>query len=54
VIGDAASLADSAIALLGRDLAALGRRGRAYAEREHQWAGVFDRIFALYRGLLAS
>jgi alpha-1,6-mannosyltransferase len=53
-IGDAASLADSAIALLGRDLAALGRRGRAYAEREHQWAGVFDRIFALYRGLLAS
>ena len=53
-IGDAGSLADSAIALLGRDLAALGGRGRAYTEQEHQWSGVFDRIFDAYRGLLAS
>ena len=46
--GDAADLAAQAISLLGDDLAAHGARARAFAEREHSWASVFDRIFALY------
>lgn len=53
-VGDEASLAESAIALLTRDLDELGRRGHAYAEREHEWSTVFDRIFAVYRAVLAS
>ena len=53
-VGDEGSLADAAIALLGGDLAELGRRGRTYAEREHEWSAVFDRIFAVYRSLLAA
>jgi glycosyltransferase involved in cell wall biosynthesis len=52
-VGDEAALAQSAIALLDRDLAELGHRGRAYAEREHAWSTVFDRIFAVYRTVLA-
>jgi hypothetical protein len=39
---------------LGADLHCLGSRGRAYAEREHSWDGVFDRIFDLYRNVLAA
>jgi alpha-1,6-mannosyltransferase len=42
------SLAEEAIALLRADLAALGVKGRAYAENDHSWESVFDRIFALY------
>jgi alpha-1,6-mannosyltransferase len=53
-VGDEGSLADAATALLGGDLAALGRRGREYAVREHEWSAVFDRIFAVYRSLLAA
>lgn len=52
--GDPASLSDAAIELLGSDLLGLGRRGRAYAEREHSWDSVFDRIFDLYRHVLAA
>ena len=51
--GDSAALSDAAVHLLGADLHGLGRRGRAYAEREHSWDGVFDRIFDLYRNVLA-
>ena len=51
-VGDPASLADEAIALLARDLPELGLRGRRYAEREHEWSAVFDRIFGVYRSLL--
>jgi alpha-1,6-mannosyltransferase len=47
--GQAESLTAAAIALLRSDLTALGERGRAYAERDHSWASVFDRIFALYK-----
>jgi hypothetical protein len=36
------------VALLHSDLAALGAKGRAFAERDHSWESVFDRIFALY------
>jgi alpha-1,6-mannosyltransferase len=48
------SLAEEAVALLADDLGALGARGRAYAEAEHDWDGVFDRLFAVYRGLAGS
>jgi alpha-1,6-mannosyltransferase len=46
--GDAADLARQAVTLLSEDLAAHGARARAFAEREHSWESVFDRIFALY------
>ena len=42
------SLAEEAVRLFRADLAALGAKGRAYAERDHSWESVFDRIFALY------
>lgn len=48
VSGEAGSLAEEAVALLRSDLAALGAKGRAYAEQDHSWESVFDRIFALY------
>jgi alpha-1,6-mannosyltransferase len=46
--GEAGSLAEAAIALFRSDLGALGVTGRTYAETDHSWASVFDRIFALY------
>lgn len=46
--GSAGSLTEEAVRLLRMDLAALGAKGRAYAEKEHSWESVFDRIFALY------
>ncbi len=50
--GDSRSLADAAIRLLQSDLVALGAKGRAYAEHDHSWESVFDRIFALYDSVL--
>ena len=47
--GQAASLAATAVTLFRSDLTALGAKGRAYAEKDHSWESVFDRIFALYR-----
>jgi glycosyltransferase involved in cell wall biosynthesis len=47
--GERESLAEQAIALLGDDLALLGARARRYAEREHDWGSVFDRLFEVYR-----
>ncbi|MEP6765519.1 MAG: glycosyltransferase [Gemmatimonadaceae bacterium] len=52
--GDVASVAEQAVALLTSDLHDLGRRGRAYAEREHSWTFVFDRLFEVYRDVLAG
>jgi alpha-1,6-mannosyltransferase len=52
--GDAGALADQAKALLLGDLAALGARGRRYAEADHGWDAVLDRIFDVYRGVLAG
>ncbi|MGH7655837.1 MAG: glycosyltransferase [Gemmatimonadaceae bacterium] len=46
--GESGSLAEEAIALFRSDLSALGVMGRAYAETDHSWESVFDRIFALY------
>ncbi len=50
-VGDAAALATEATVLLGQDLALLGRQGREYAEREHDWDGVFAELFDIYRAL---
>lgn len=52
--GSAAAFAEAAVRLLGGDLAALGARGRAHAERNHDWTSVFDRIFALYRDVVRT
>jgi alpha-1,6-mannosyltransferase len=52
--GDPESLSEAAIDLLDADLLALGARGRGYAERVHSWDGVFDRIFDIYRTILAA
>jgi alpha-1,6-mannosyltransferase len=51
VAGDSGSLAEEAVRLLRApdDLARLGMLGRAYAQREHSWSSVFDRIFEIYR-----
>ncbi len=46
--GDAGDLAAQAVTLLNDDLRSHGVRARAFAEREHSWESVFDRIFALY------
>ena len=52
--GDSADLADQAVQLLGRDLTDLGVRARQHAERHHSWTTVFDRLFSVYRDVLAS
>jgi alpha-1,6-mannosyltransferase len=52
--GESGSLAEHAITLFRSDLAALGARGRAYAEKDHSWETVFGRIFALYDSVAAS
>jgi alpha-1,6-mannosyltransferase len=52
--GDPGALADGVRRMLSLDLRALGDQGRAYAEREHAWSHVFDRIFAVYRDVLAA
>jgi len=53
--GDPASLADVAVELVRHpeDLPILGAQGRAYAEREHAWSTVFDRVFDVYRRIIA-
>jgi alpha-1,6-mannosyltransferase len=53
--GEAGALADAAIHLLRNadSLPRLGALGRAYAEREHSWSSVFDRIFDIYRRVVA-
>ena len=33
---------------------ALGAAGRRYAEADHGWDAVLDRIFGVYRGLLRT
>ena len=47
--GSSDSLAEELLALLAADLPLLGARGRAYAEREHDWTHVFENLFAVYR-----
>lgn len=52
--GDAAALAEAAVRLLRGDLASLGAAGRRYAEADHGWDAVLDRIFDVYRGIVGS
>jgi alpha-1,6-mannosyltransferase len=52
--GDAQSLAEAAIRLFKTDLAAAGALGRSYAEREHAWPIVFDRLFSIYRTIVST
>lgn len=53
--GSAGALADAAISMLREgDRARTGALGRTYAEREHAWEFVFERLFAIYRSVLAA
>ena len=52
--GDAGALAEQAAGLLQGDLAGLGAMGRRYAEADHGWDAVLDRLFGVYRGILAE
>jgi alpha-1,6-mannosyltransferase len=52
--GDAGALAETAVRLLQGDLASLGAAGRRYAEADHGWDAVLDRIFDVYRGIVTS
>ncbi len=51
---DPAALAEVAIGLLTSNLAPLGHAGRRFAEAEHGWDHVFDRLFATYRRILGA
>ena len=48
----AGAMAETIIGLFGQDLPRLGDKGRTYAEANHDWDGVFDRLFAFYRGII--
>ena len=51
-LGNAAGLAEAADALLDGDLGVHGDRARAFIAAHHRWDAVFDRLFAIYRGLI--
>jgi alpha-1,6-mannosyltransferase len=53
-VGDPASLAAQAVALLESDLSRLGAVGRRYAEANHAWDRVFDRLFEVYARILSA
>jgi alpha-1,6-mannosyltransferase len=48
------SVTEQAVALLQADLATLGQRARRFAETEHSWETVFDRLFDVYRGVVGT
>jgi alpha-1,6-mannosyltransferase len=52
--GDAGGLAEAAVALFRSDLCELGKRGRSFAVREHAWPAVLDRLFRVYRDVIAA
>ena len=53
--GDAIALLSAAVDLLGRpDLAAVGMRGRAFAERHFSWERTFERQLGYYRMLVGA
>lgn len=52
--GDAVLLAAAADSLLDADLPMLGVRARSFIELHHRWDTAFDRLFDLYREVLAS
>ncbi|MEO6055754.1 MAG: glycosyltransferase [Gemmatimonadales bacterium] len=50
--GDAGALAEQAERLFRGDLAGLGALGRRYAEMDHGWDAVLDRLFEVYDRIL--
>jgi alpha-1,6-mannosyltransferase len=52
--GEPAALTETAERVLRGALEPLGAAGRRYAEAHHGWDAVLDRIFGVYRDLLAS
>ena len=50
--GDPAHFAEVAVALLGSDLPALGAVGRRFAEANHAWDRVLDRLLEVYHRIL--
>jgi alpha-1,6-mannosyltransferase len=52
--GDAGSLARALRQCLVARPDRLGANGRAFVERHHGWDGVFDRIFDVYRSVIAE
>jgi alpha-1,6-mannosyltransferase len=53
--GDSADLARVVVELLASgEGPARGQLGRRYAERDHAWDMIFDRLFAIYRELVPS
>ena len=51
--GERDSITETAVSLLDDDLCALGAAGRRYAEANHGWEGVLDRLFEVYRRVLS-
>jgi alpha-1,6-mannosyltransferase len=51
--GSPADMARAVIDVLGAPGNGWGGRARGYAEREHGWSTVFDRLFTTYREVLA-
>jgi glycosyltransferase involved in cell wall biosynthesis len=51
--GSPADMARAVIDVLGAPGNGWGGRARGYAEREHAWSTVFDRLFTTYREVLA-
>ena len=52
--GDSAHLAEVAERMLGTDLYTLGNAARLFTESHHGWNAVFDRLFTLYRHVIAE
>lgn len=52
--GNANHLAEVAERLLAADVPGLGVLARRYAESHHSWHAVFDRLFSVYRRVLAT
>lgn len=52
--GDSAHLAEVAERMLGTDLYALGNAARLFTDSHHGWNAVFDRLFTLYRHVIAE
>lgn len=50
--GSSASCAHAVRQLLGEDRSLLALQARAYAEREHDWSRVFERLLDVYRSVM--
>lgn len=51
---DSRSLARGVIEVLASNADDLSRRARAFAEREHAWPVVFDRLFSIYAAIVGQ